>query len=182
MPPLDGGDPEAAARQYAELQQELRRIDVQLQTWWSAASGFSLMGPARRRYRLQHQNRDDETCVCVLCSDWRFRRDEVERVVGFVKDGHRWINCTCPTCTVVRALQMGLMAVANKRDLWIEMSYHAYTDKVYSRRANEVMTVIAREIENPSYRRGWWSHDGGCVAMDFWFRKVDKALGISRAL
>ena len=158
---------------------EIRRLDTQIFAYWSMTSGLALPS-GLRSYRPQHPQNEDDICPCVLCSDWRPRRDEVERVSRFVPDGHRWINCNCVPCAIVRTMQMGLMAVANKRDLWIAMSWQAYTDKAYRVRAREVMTVIAREIENPAYRRGWWSHDGGCVSMEFWLRKVDKALGIDR--
>lgn len=159
---------------------EIQQIDRQLATYYAAASGTLVAALITRTYIMQHENSEEDGCACSLCQDWRLRRAEVERVQPFIPDGHRWLNCTCMVCSVMRHLQLGLMAVANKRDLWIEMSYHAHRDKAYRNRAGDVMSVIRREIENPVYRRGWWSHDGGCVSMEFWLRKVDKALGISR--
>lgn len=159
---------------------EIQQIDRQLALYYLAASGMLAVVPAARHYVMQHENSEEDGCACSLCQDWQLRRTEVDRVQPFIPDGHRWLNCACTVCSIMRHLQLGLMAVANKRDLWIEMSYHAYRDKAYRERAADVMSVIRREIENPVYRRGWWSHDGGCVSMEFWLRKVDKALGISR--
>jgi hypothetical protein len=75
-------------------------------------------------------------------------------------------------------LHFGFLGTTNRRDLWTEMAYHAHTDKAYVRRSGDVLRVICAELENPARSLNWWALEGGRMPMAFWFRKIDKALGV----
>ena len=166
----------SAARRVAALNLEAAQIDNVLSTYWNAASGLASVPTGR--YMVRHQN-DRETCSCTLCSDWRIRRLEVEKILPLM-DGHRWGNCPCPVCAVGRQLHFGFLGTTNRRDLWTEMAYHAHTDPVYRNRAIEVLSLVRVELENPARSLNWWALEGGRMPMAFWFRKIDKALKVQR--
>lgn len=166
----------SAARYHAALSLEASRIDAYLSVYWSAASG--LAPTPTGRYMRRHQN-DRETCTCTLCTDWRVRRTEVERVLPLM-EGHRWGNCSCPICTVGRQLHFGFLGTTNRRDLWTEMAYHAHTDVAYRDRPDAVLRVVRVELEDPRRSLDWWALSGGRLPMSFWFNRIDKALGIRK--
>lgn len=166
-----------AVRKRSALSDEARRLDATLGVYYHAASGLTRI--PRGRYILRHQ--DIESCTCALCVEWRMRRLEVERVQP-IMEGHRWGNCGCPVCTIGRQLHFGFLGVTNKRDLWTEMSYHAHTDKAYRGNPAAVMRILKREMEDPRRTLNWWSLEGGRMPMGFWFRKIDKALGVNKEM
>ena len=166
----------SAARYRASLDLEISRIDASLSIYWASASGIAPTPVGR--YMLRHQS-DREACTCTLCTDWRIRRVEVERVLPLM-DGHRWGNCGCPICTVGRHLHFGFLGATNRRDLWTEMAYHAHTDAAYSRKPDAVLRVVRAELEDPKRNLRWWALSGAQLPMSFWFTRIDKALGIRK--
>ena len=166
----------SAERRRAALRLEIAHLDYFLGTYWSMASGLA-RAPVGR-YMLRHQN-DRETCTCTLCVDWRTRRSEVERVLPLM-EGHRWGNCPCPICTVGRHLHFGFLGTTNRRDLWTEMAYHAHTDAAYRNRPEAMLRIVRAELEDPKRSLNWWALEGGRMPMAYWFRRIDKALGVRK--
>ena len=163
-----------ARRRQRDIAREARFLDRLLATYYHAASGIP--SPSAATYEVRHEN-PAQDCGCTLCRDWHARRKDVESVLPLV-EGHRWANCDCAFCTVARQLHFGFLSATNRRDLWTEMTYHVAVDKALRPRASEVLAVVKSELEDSQRTNNWWALEGGRMPMGFWFRRVERRLGM----
>jgi hypothetical protein len=123
---------------------------------------------------LEHYSMlDQEGCGCQTCIDWARRREEFVTVKALVPAGHRWTICDCPMCRFVGRFQLNLLAVANRRELLIEMSFHAY---YHSRHGDLVMAWLAQEMAKPSYTINWCAQEMSRYPMERWMKRCETAV------
>lgn len=156
-----------AVERHAALTAEIARIETALATYFSAASGAVA---APQFYAPVHYSESIETCECVLCRDWRVRRDEANRVSPFM-EGHAR-DCACTQCRVGRQVRFGFLAATNRRDLWTETSYYVAVNKEFKKHGKQVLLALKSEIESPRRTTAWWAIEGGRYPLGFWWRKI----------
>lgn len=127
---------------------------------------------------------EDDDCSCRYCNDWRVGR--------YVADKARMMfnarRCKCKNCAAnpnntiwkcasyMRAHNNHL-AAANRRELWIEMSYHAKHGAEQDGR--ELMEWLDRTIRSMSLTKrgttkdGWWAFHSERLTLDYWFCRFD---------
>ena len=112
-------------------------------------------------------------CGCEVCVEWRTRREEFKSALEFVPQGHRWSICACPACRFVGQMHVNFTAATNKRDLLIEMAFHATYHTMHSR---EVMGWLHQEMKNPRYTPDWCAYEIGRRPMEVWLEACETAL------
>ena len=158
----------AWARQRRDaLLAKLRQIDEALAMY---AASVRPEPAAPQFYAPVHYSESIETCGCVLCRDWRVRREEAERITPFMEGHER--DCACAACRVGRQVRFGFLAATNRRDLWTETTYYVAVNKEFRQHGKHVLLALKSEIENPKRSLGWWANEGGRLPMGWWWRKI----------
>jgi hypothetical protein len=122
----------------------------------------------------EHYNMlDEELCGCNTCVDWDLRRKEFIRATGLIPKGHKWTVCNCAICRFVGQFQLNLLAAANRRELLIEMSFHA---RYHSRHGDMIMTWLAEEMRKPSYTDNWCAQEMSRYPMERWLKRCEMAI------
>lgn len=127
---------------------------------------------------------EDDTCTCYYCDMWRKRRDTVDRArMLFHSRRCRCNNCaadpknTIWKCTYYQKAQYGFIAAANRRELWIEMSYHARHGQ--DQDGAELMQWLDAKIRSMEKTRsgksrdGWWALHAERTPLETWFCAFD---------
>jgi hypothetical protein len=116
---------------------------------------------------------DAPECGCSICLDWEQRRLEFVEAVPLIPKGHKWTICGCPRCRFVGRLQLNYLAATNRRDLLIEMSFHA---RYHSRHGNAVMAWFEREMRNPAYTDNWCAQEMSRFPVERWIKRCEMAV------
>ena len=125
---------------------------------------------------LEHYSmRDTEACSCATCAEWQRRRAEFVAAVRFVPKGHKWSICSCPTCRFIGRIQLNLLAATNRRDLLIEMSFHA---RYHSRHGEPIMAWLETEMASPRYTVNWCAQEMSHYSVEWWMRRCETAIGV----
>lgn len=112
-------------------------------------------------------------CGCAICVEWTVRRAEFVSATSLIPKGHKWTVCGCDACRFVGRFQMNYLAAANRRDLLIEMSFHAWYHSLHGAR---VMEWYRQEIQNPVYSDNWMAQEFTRYPMERWLMKCNTAL------
>ncbi len=133
---------------------------------------------------MQHYDvATDTDCSCQICTEWKRRRDVVQAIAPFVENHAR--DCGCDSCRAYREAAVSFLAMTNRRDLWIESSYHALKGIESSHvpgttlSGEAYMTYIAAELESPERSEGWWAQEGGRYPLGYWFRRFERMVRTS---
>lgn len=127
---------------------------------------------------------EDDPCTCRYCLEWRRRRDVVDRYRMLFN----FRRCKCVKCKDkprnpiwecmgYQENHYAFVAAAVRRDLWIEMSYHAKFGTEQDGR--ELMAWLDAKIrsmekhKNGKPRDGWWSTHAERYPLDHWFCAFD---------
>lgn len=122
----------------------------------------------------EHYNMlDEENCGCGICVDWEARRKEFNRVIKLIPRGHKWTVCACDMCRFVGRFQLNLLAAANRRELLIEMSFHA---RFHSHHGGLVMGWLDKEMRNPTYTINWCAQEMSRYPMERWLQRCETAV------
>jgi len=116
---------------------------------------------------------DEKVCGCYICTDWTQRRKEFTDALQHVPKGHKWTICACPSCRFVGRMQLNLLAASNKRDLFIEMSFHA---RYHSNYGDIIMLWVERELKNPQYTDNWCAQEMSRFPMERWIKRCEQAV------
>ena len=116
---------------------------------------------------------DEESCGCQSCVDWDLRRKEFVRATQLIPKGHKWTVCACTICRFVGRFQLNLLAAANRRELLIEMSFHA---RYHSRHGEIVMTWLEQEMQKPIYTVNWCAQEMSRYPMARWLKRCEMAV------
>ena len=116
---------------------------------------------------------DEEDCGCTACVDWDIRRKEFLRAIKLIPKGHKWTVCACDLCRFVGRFQLNLLAAANRRELLIEMSFHA---RYHSHHGKLVMDWLEAEMRNPSYTINWCAQEMSRYPMERWIQRCETAV------
>jgi hypothetical protein len=116
---------------------------------------------------------DEGDCGCMACADWDLRRQEFIRVTKLIPKGHKWTVCACALCRFVGRFQLNLLAAANRRELLIEMSFHAH---FHSRHGKLVMDWLEQEMCNPIYTINWCAQEMSRYPMERWIKRCETAV------
>lgn len=123
---------------------------------------------------LEHYSMlDSPDCGCDTCADWEQRRVEFVEAANLVPKGHRWTICGCPDCRFVGRIQLNYLAATNRRDLLIEMSFHA---RYHSRHGSLIMAWLARELQNPTYTINWCAQEMSRYPLERWINRCEMAV------
>ena len=121
-----------------------------------------------------HYNMLDEgLCGCSACADWDLRRLEFLRATKLLPKDHKWTVCACSVCRFVGRFQLNLLAAANRRDLLIEMSFHA---RYHSHHGKLIMDWLAAEMRNPAYTINWCAQEMSRYPMERWLQRCELAV------
>lgn len=123
---------------------------------------------------LEHYSMlDAPECGCVTCMEWELRRSEFVEALPFVPKGHKWTICACPDCRFVGRIQLNYLAAANRRDLLIEMSFHA---RHHSTHGRLVMAWMEKELTNPAYTVNWCAQEMSRFPVERWIKRCEMAV------
>jgi len=134
---------------------------------------MALVAP-KEHYRIVDQGE----CSCHFCSPVPALRDKVDRA-RMLFDARR---CRCRNCSVnpknpiwkcigYQRAHYAFLSASVKRDLYIEMSYHAVFGDEQD--GDELMAWIDRKIRTHPKRDGWWATHAERLALDWWFCAFD---------
>jgi hypothetical protein len=172
--PAESPDPvirEAAARR-ERYRAEIERLDALLGAYAARMRQAQEAFPVAP---LEHSTMlDDGNCGCSVCSEWTERREEFVTALGLLPDGHKWSTCSCPQCRFIALAHTNFLAAANKRDLTIEVAYHA---KNHSKHGLLVMAWLEKDLTNPRYTTRWCAHHMGQHPVHSWLLRCEAALG-----
>jgi hypothetical protein len=122
----------------------------------------------------EHYNMlDQDDCSCPICMDWVQRREEFIRAGKSIPAGHKWSICSCNDCRFVGRFQLNLLAAANRRELLIEMSFHA---RFHSRHGELVMAWTVGELAQPLYTDNWCAQEMNRFPMERWLQRCENAV------
>ena len=116
---------------------------------------------------------DAPDCGCPTCMDWEGRRAEFVAAVELVPKGHKWTVCACTACRFVGRIQLNYLAATNRRDLLIEVSYHA---QHHSTHPNVVMAWLAQEMRRPEYTVNWCAQEMSRFPLERWLKRCEAAV------
>lgn len=111
-----------------------------------------------------HFNYDelDIDCKCRLCSDY-FDAREVHQYLAAETVDHKW-RCGCAMCKEKRKAYMTLLATANKRDLYSELSFLAH-DK---RDGDGFLLWTLDKVTSRYKGMGWWANHSAKLTLGHW--------------
>lgn len=115
---------------------------------------------------------DGIECGCNTCVEWVNRRERVRDAESRVQE-HRH-NCPCDDCRAFRKAQRVFMAQTNRRELWIESSWHAAEKPTEF--GQPFMDFMQREIGNGQRTENWWCQEGGRYPLGYWFARFRNAV------
>lgn len=139
-----------------------------------ASQTFRTLSPRVVISPQEHYNMlDQEECGCSTCIDWDLRREEFMRAVKLIPKGHKWTVCSCDSCRFVGRFHLNFLAASNRRELLIEMSFHA---KYHSRHGNLIMAWLSEEMKNPSYTDNWMAQELNRYPMERWIKRCEMAV------
>lgn len=113
---------------------------------------------------------DSPDCGCATCVEWEQRRAEFIAATRIVPKGHKWTVCGCPECRFVGRIQMNYLAATNRRDLLIEVAYHA---RHHSAHPELVMRWLEKEMNRSEYTINWCAQEMGRYPMEWWLRRCE---------
>ena len=122
---------------------------------------------------------ENDSCRCTYCADWKAQKGAMVRTkMLFEAKRCKCKNCaanpnnTLWLCLNYQKAQYALLEAANRRELVIEMSYHAtFGDE---QDGNELMEWVDNEIQtNVKHGVGWWALHSERMSMDDWFVMFD---------
>lgn len=116
---------------------------------------------------------DEEKCGCLTCLDWEQRRKEFIEVIDLVPKGHVYTTCDCPDCRFVGRIQLNFRAADNRRDLLIEMSFHARYHSTYG---TLIMQWLDHELQSPVYTLNWCAQEMSRFPVERWIKRCEVAL------
>lgn len=116
---------------------------------------------------------DEEKCGCTTCVDWDQRRNELIEVIRLVPKGHVYTTCDCPDCRFVGRIQLNFRAADNRRDLLIEMAFHA---RYHSIHGSLIMEWLERELQSPVYTLNWCAQEMPRFPVERWIKRCEGAL------
>ena len=123
---------------------------------------------------LEHYSMlDAPDCGCGTCADWEQRRAEFVEAATLVPKDHKWTICACPDCRLVGRIQLNYLAATNRRDLLIEMSFHA---RYHSRHGALIMAWLANEMKNPAYTINWCAQEMSRYPLERWISRCEMAV------
>lgn len=161
------------AEQYREASERVERFRAHLMVYADGQSSEntcrSLPVSAEEHYGFD----ESADCGCSICADWETRRAEFVAVASLVPKGHKWTVCGCDSCRFVGRFQMNLLAATNRRDLLIEMSFHA---RFHSLHGERIMEWFHREIRDPSYTDNWCAQEMSRYPVERWLMKCNMAV------
>lgn len=173
LPPDVSPDPvirRIAARREMVLA-EMQRVRAMLELYVQQQRQETVRSPVSP---LEHYSMlDAPDCGCQTCIEWEQRRAEFVEVVALVPKGHKWTICACAICRFVGRIQLNWLAAQNRRDLLIEMSFHA---RYHSRHGVHVMAWLEQEMQNPSYTINWCAQEMTRFPMERWIRRCETAV------
>lgn len=113
---------------------------------------------------LNHHDypRLDVECCCSICTQWRSKRVEYEKLRRLVRPHSR--SCFCWKCCRLRELQIEYLAIQNKRDIYCELSWHASHVSGGLHFMNWLQTELLTSRETP----GWWAKSSPCFSLGHW--------------
>lgn len=88
-----------------------------------------------------------KVCNCALC------KTNTKRARGQRFSAAHHVSCRCVWCEEVKATTEAFMAAQNRRDIWVEMSYHATHDE----EIEDGRTLMAWLADELSLARPRWS-------------------------
>lgn len=116
---------------------------------------------------------DAPDCGCATCMEWEMRRAEFVATTSLVPKGHKWTVCACPACRFVGRIQLNYLAATNRRDLLIEMSYHA---RHHSSHPDIVMAWLDKEMRRPDYTVNWCAQEMSRFPVERWMKRCEMAV------
>jgi hypothetical protein len=116
---------------------------------------------------------DSSNCGCAVCKEWEQRRAEFVSASSLIPKGHKWTICGCADCRFVGRIQLNYLAASNRRDLLIEMAFHAH---FHSRSGRAIMAWLDVELQKPQYTTNWMAQEFTRFPMERWLRKCEMAL------
>ena len=123
---------------------------------------------------LQHRGiTDNAACGCGVCAPWRQTREEYIAALALTPKGHKWSTCTCSICRFIGRVHLNFLAATNRRDLLIEMSYHAGQHSSYGA---QVMDWFNAEMQQPFYTVAWCAQEMGRRPVVYWLQKCASAV------
>lgn len=159
-------------KQYSDLQKSFSNVAAYIKAYSSKVEQPAPRGPAislQEHYSML----DEEDCGCHVCAEWTQRREEFIRASKIIPKGHKWSVCSCNDCRFVGRFQLNLLAAANRRELLIEMSFHA---RYHSRHGHTVMRWIVQEMAQPSYTDNWCAQEMNRFPMERWLQRCESAV------
>jgi hypothetical protein len=114
--------------------------------------------------------RDDEPCACSVCTAWFAAKREAD-AASAARPPHP-PTCNCRECVPARRARYRLQALNARRDLWIEMSYHASMHKV----GEPYMAWLAAEMADDRKTLGWWANEASRFPLAYWFKRFEQAV------
>lgn len=158
--------------QYAQLNSAFTEMSGYIQAYSERVEPPPMRGPAislQEHYSML----DQEDCGCQVCAEWTQRREEFIRATRSIPKGHKWSVCACGDCRFVGRFQLNLLAAANRRELLIEMSFHA---RYHSRHGAQVMAWITQELKGSSYTDNWCAQEMNRFPMERWLQRCEHAV------
>lgn len=156
------------------LRAEAAEMDARLSAYADAPTCVPAAVDSPALDPLRHHGVSDSTpCGCGVCVEWRLRREELARAMRLVPRGHRWSICACGDCRFVGRMQLNCIAAANRRDLLIEVSFHA---SHHSRHGGAVMDWLDRQLRLPRYDTAWCAYELGRRPVDEWLTRCEAEL------
>lgn len=120
--------------------------------------------PKLTKPSYEHYNYDDldVDCKCCLCLGY-FTAREVHHVLLTDTSDHKW-RCPCAVCKEKRKAYMTLLATANKRDLYSELSFLTH-DK---RDGEEFLRWVLDKVTSKYKGMGWWANHSAKLTLGHW--------------
>jgi hypothetical protein len=171
--PLDSPDPAVRyiAERRAYLLEEINRLGRSLVAYAKNVPEVDSRPPVSLQDHYAFL--DAPECGCATCRDWELRRAEFVTASKLVPKGHKWTICGCHACRFVGRIQLNYLAATNRRDLVIEMSFHA---RYHSRHGGLVMSWVEREMQNPVYTVNWCAQEMSRFPMERWLKRCEMAV------
>lgn len=179
FPPALSADPvvASAAKRFQAISAEMDRLQSSLVAYAERNVMPSMPLPERTPVSpMEHYYMLDESdhgCGCSVCADWETRRAEFVTAVKIIPKGHKWGTCNCSDCRLVGRFQVNYLAAMNKRDLTIEMSFHA---NYHSPHGELVMAWLEEELKKPGYTVNWCAQEMNRYPVERWVQRCEMAV------
>lgn len=175
MLPDPSGSPDPVIRQAAERHtacvEEARRLDALLVLYLS-----NTRTPECRTVvpSLEHGDLlDSDKCGCDVCVEWDIRRRELDDALALAPKGHKWSLCACEACRFIATVHTGFLAATNRRDLLIEVAYHAQHSSRHGRHVMRWLDTIMVQLRTDNQ---WSAKELSRRPMAEWLRHCETAM------